>query len=128
MVAIAIASRRCALFAVLGSATSLGVAVAFGANPSAIGAGLYGFCAVLTAIAVGAVFNATSLRATLYAVLATMFAVVVQAALDTALAPLGIPTLTAPYVLAMWLFLLPKVDVVVEPHHAPVPNGVASDG
>ena len=126
LVAIGIGSWRCALFAVLGSAVSVAVAVAFGAKAAAIGAGLFGFSAVLTAIAVGAVFNAPSLRATLYAMLATVFTVIAQAALDTALTPVGIPTLTFPYVLAMWLFLLPKIDVVPEPHHQPVPNGVAS--
>lgn len=126
LIAIAIGSWRCALFGVLGSVVSLAVAVVFGAKAAAIGAGMFGFSAVLTAIAVGAVFNAPSLRVTLYAMLATVFTVIVQAALDTALTPVGIPTLTFPYVLAMWLFLLPKIDVAPEPHHQPLPNGVAS--
>jgi urea transporter len=33
---------------------------------------------------------------------------VAQAALNMALAPLGIPALTAPFVLCAWLFLLPR--------------------
>jgi len=124
VIAIAVSSIRGALFAVLGSVVSLIVAVTFGAKASAIGAGLFGFSAVLTAMAVGAVFNQTSIRVTLYAALATVFTVIVQAAMDTALAPLGIPTLTFPYVLTMWLFLLPKADLAPHPHHLPVSNGV----
>jgi urea transporter len=40
------------------------------------------------------------------------------------MSPLGIPTLTFPYVLTMWLFLLPKADLAPHPHHLPVINGV----
>jgi urea transporter len=37
-----------------------------------------------------------------------VFTVVVQGAMNVALAPLGVPTLTAPFVLVTWLFLLPR--------------------
>lgn len=124
VVAIAVSSPRSAAFAVLGSVVSLIVAIAFGAKAGAIGAGLYGFSAVLTAMAVGVVFNQPSVRVTLYAILAAIFTVIVQAALDTAMSPLGIPTLTFPYVMTMWLFLLPKANLVPHPHHQTVPNGV----
>jgi urea transporter len=39
-------------------------------------------------------------------------------------APFGVPTFTAPFVVATWLFLLPKRDLVPTPHHEPVPDGV----
>ena len=48
----------------------------------------------------------------LYTLLATVFTVVAQGALNAALAPLGIPTLTFPFVVAAWLFLLPHVAFV----------------
>lgn len=111
LIAIAISSFRSAFFTVIGAIVSLSVAVGFGANGDAIHDGLYGFSAVLTAIAVGAVLNRPSPRVTLYALLATVFTVVVQAALNNALSPLGIPSLTFPYVLAMWLFQFPKADL-----------------
>jgi urea transporter len=126
IVAIALSSLRCAAFALVGSTISLIVAAAFGASGSAINAGLYGFSAVLTAIAVGAVFNTPSIRVTIYAVLATMFTVIAQAALNASMSPLGIPTLTFPYVLTMWLFLLPKVNLTPMAHHQAVPNGVVN--
>ena len=52
-----------------------------------------------------------STAATLYAILATIFTVIVQAALNTAMCPLGIPALTFPYVLTTWLFSAPKADL-----------------
>jgi urea transporter len=111
LIAIAVSSVRSAAFAVLGAIVSLIVAVGFGANGVAISAGLYGFSAVLTAIAVGTVLNQPSPRLTLYATLATIFTVIVQAALNVATSPLGIPALTFPYVLTMWIFQLPKADL-----------------
>lgn len=63
-------------------------------------------------------FFRPSLRVTLFAVLGTVFTVIVQGAMDVALTPLGIPTFTAPFVFVTWLFLLPKTNL--EPHpHAP---------
>jgi urea transporter len=47
-----------------------------------------------------------------------------RARLTTAMSLIGIPTLTFPYVLTMWLFLLPKMDLAPHPHHLPVVNGV----
>jgi urea transporter len=126
VVAIAVSSLRSAAFALVGSMVGLLVAALFGASGVAINAGLYGFSAVLTAIAVGAVFNPPSFRVTIYAIVATVFTVIVQAALNTAMSPLGIPTLTFPYVLTMWFFLLPKADLAPPSHHQAIANGVLS--
>jgi urea transporter len=124
LIAIGINSVRGAAFAVIGSMVSLGTALVFGANATAIASGLFGFSAVLTAMAVGAVFERPSFRGTLYAILATIFTVVAQAALGAAVSPFGIPTLTFPYLLTMWLFLLPKLGMAPHPHHLPIMNGV----
>jgi urea transporter len=124
LVAIAVSSVRSAIFAVAGSVVSLATTVLLGASGSSVRAGLYGFSAVLTAIAVGAVFNTPSTRVTLYALFATLFTVIAQAALNAALSPVGIPTLTFPYVLTMWIFLLPKANLEPMAHHQPVADGV----
>ena len=63
---------------------------------------------VLTAVALGAVFYKPGARAAVYALVATVFTVIAQAALNVLLTPFGIPTLTAPFVLATWIFLLPR--------------------
>jgi hypothetical protein len=49
-----------------------------------------------------------SLRVAAYAALGTVFTFIAQAALNVALTPLAIPALTAPFVLASWIFLLPR--------------------
>jgi urea transporter len=114
-----------AIFALAGSAVSIIFAVLMGASASDIHAGLYSFSAVLTAIALGCVFHKPSWRVGLFALLGTIFTVVVQAALDTAVAPLGIPTFTASFVFVTWLFLLPRTDL--EPHpHAPIDKGIVT--
>lgn len=108
VIALVINSRQAAAFALVGSAVGLIVALVFGANAQSIGSGLYGFSPVLTAIALGSVFYSPSLKVALYAIGGMIATVVVQAALATALSPIGMPVLTAPFVLTTWLFLLPK--------------------
>jgi urea transporter len=101
-------SVAAAAFAVGGAIVAVVTAHVLGAESDLITGGLMGFSPVLTAVALGAVFYEPGLRVALYALLATVFTVVVQGALNVAVAPFGIPTLTAPFVLASWFFLLPK--------------------
>ena len=69
------------------------IALALGADSNDVKAGLFGFSPVLTAIAVGTVFHAPQLRVVVYAAAATIFTVIVQAALNVVFLPIGIPTL-----------------------------------
>jgi urea transporter len=80
----------------------------FGSESELITGGLLGFSPVLTAIALGTVFYQPSWRVVAYTVLATVFTVIVQSALNVALTPFAVPALTAPFVLVTWLFLLPR--------------------
>jgi urea transporter len=105
---LAVSSVAAAVFAVAGALLAVASAHLLGAESDLVSAGLLGFSPVLTAIAVGTVFYAPSLRVALYAALATLFTVVAQAAMNVAFAPLGLPALTAPFVLTTWLFLLPR--------------------
>ena len=128
VVALLVSSRWSALFAVAASAVALGSALVLGAGSAAVTSGLFGFSAVLTGIALGAVFYTPGVRVLVYALLGVVFTVVVQGALDTAVAPIGIPTFTAPFVLVTWLFLLPK-ERFVPVHHKPIKGGaVSGDG
>ncbi len=116
-------SAWAALFSLVGSAIALIIALAFGANFASIEQGLFGFSPVLTAVGLGCVFYKPSWRTALFMLLGTVFTVIVQGALDVAVAPLGIPTFTAPFVIATWLFLIPKASL--QPHpHAPIEDGV----
>ncbi|CAO4167941.1 urea transporter [Methylorubrum aminovorans] len=127
LVGILIASVPAGIAAAAGSLVSLVVALAMGADPSAVSQGLYGFSPVLTAMAVGVIFLTPSPRVAVYAGLATVTTVFVQGALDALVAPAGIPSFTAPYVLTMYLFIAPKRLLAPHPH-APVADHMVGEG
>jgi urea transporter len=104
------------VFAMVASGVAMLVAIVAGANATSIANGLFGFSAVLTGIALGCVFLQPSWRVAFYAILGIIFTVFVQAALDVYLAPVGIPTLTAPYVVVMYLFVLAMPGLKPKPH------------
>jgi urea transporter len=116
LVAILVNSRISAAFAGLGSAVALLTALAIGADGFLIYHGLYGFNAVLCAIALGGLFFVLTWKSAVYALLAAVFSVPVFAAIAVLLSPIGMPALTAPFVLTTWLFLWPKAGFrVLEP-------------
>ncbi|MGV7092330.1 urea transporter [Siccibacter turicensis] len=112
VIGLAVASRWAAIFAVGGSILALITAALLGANTTSIETGLYAFSAVLTAIALGSTFNKPSWRVLSYTFIGVIFTVLVQGAMNTLLVPVGIPTLTMPFVLASWLFLVPNKDIM----------------
>ncbi|WP_454915900.1 urea transporter [Xanthobacter sediminis] len=116
LVGIFIASVPAGIAAAAGSIVAMVVAIGMGANPAVVNQGLYGFSPVLTAIAVGVIFLKPSPQVALYALLATVTTVFVQGALDVIVAPAGIPSFTAPYVLTMYLFIAPKKLMAPHPH------------
>ena len=101
-------SIAAATFALAGAIVAVVTAHVLGAESNLITGGLMGFSPVLTAIAIGAVFYKPGVRVAIYALAATIFTVVVQGAMNVVMTPFGIPTLTGPFVLATWLFLLPR--------------------
>ncbi|WCN84379.1 urea transporter [Micromonospora sp. LH3U1] len=116
LVALLVNSRWSALFAVIGAVGATLLALWFGADATSLDKGLFGFNAVLTAIAVGAVLHRPGALVTLYTLFGIALTLFVQMALATVLTPLAIPVLTGPFNIATWLLLLPKR------HFAPVPN------
>ena len=105
---LAVSSLAAAAFALAGAIVAVLTAHLFGAESEMITGGLLGFSPVLTAVALGTVFYQPSWRVVVYAAVATVFTVIVQAALNVALMPFAIPALTAPFVLVTWIFLLPR--------------------
>ncbi len=103
-----IANRWAALWAGIGSALSLAMAVIMGSMASDITHGLYSFSAVLTAIALGSVFYKPSWRSAAWTVCGITLTLLVQAAVDVNLSAWGLPSLTAPFCIATWLCLLPR--------------------
>lgn len=105
-VGLLISSRAACAAALLGSLTGLTVAWGMGAAEPAIRSGAFGFNSVLTAIALGGVFFVLDAASAAYALLAAIMTAVVFAAVSAALEPLGMPALTSPFVLVVWLFVL----------------------
>jgi urea transporter len=106
VIGLLISSRRACATALLGSLTGLLVAWGMGAAEPAIRSGAFGFNCVLTAIAMGSVLFALDKISAVYALVATVATAVVFAAASAALEPLGMPALTLPFVLVVWLFVL----------------------
>jgi urea transporter len=105
-VGLLISSRVACVAAILGSFTGVLVAWGMGAAEPAIRAGAFGFNSVLTAIALGSGYFVLNVASAAYGTLAVATTAVVFAALSAALEPLGMPALTLPFVLVVWLFLL----------------------
>ncbi|MBE7444041.1 MAG: urea transporter [Planctomycetia bacterium] len=101
-----ISSRLAGVAAILGSFVGLLVAWGMGAAEPAIRAGAFGFNSVLTAIALGSGFFVLNAASVAYGTLAVVVTAIVFAAMSAALEPLGMPALTSPFVLVVWLFLL----------------------
>lgn len=118
-----IASVPAGIAAVAGSLIAMVVSIGMGADPATVQQGLYGFSPVLTAIAVGVIFLQLSMKVAIYAALATVMTVFVQGAMDVIVAPAGLPSFTAPYVLTMYLFISPKRLIAPYPH-VPVPHHI----
>jgi len=102
---IAITSLRGALMALLGAIVGVAIPICLGADKTLIEMGLYAFNPVLTMMAVGWVFLKPTTGSALLALLAGILTIICQAGLADFLAPIGLPTLTFPFVLTMWMFL-----------------------
>lgn len=120
LAALFVSSRWAALWAAIGSAVAVAVAILYQASGSDIANGLYGFSPVLTAIALGCTFYTPNWKTALWALTGIVATVFIQAGMNALMVPLGIPTFTAPFCLATWLFLLPlyKFDTKEQPDHS----------
>lgn len=120
LIGLFISNKWAGIWAAVSSAIALFIAIIFQASGSDITGGLYGFSAVLTGIALGMTFYTVNIRSAIWAILGVIVTVFIQAAMNVFLGPVGIPTLTGPFCIATWLFLLPlfKFDKVDLPNHS----------
>ena len=107
LVGLALCSRWAAFWAALSSAVALFVAIVFNAEHAGIINGLYGFSPVLTGIALGCTFYKPNVKSFFYSLAGVVFTVFVQVGMDAFFAPVGLATLTAPFCVATWIFMLP---------------------
>lgn len=104
--AVLFASRKLALYTAIGNIVAIITGYLLGGEHTLIMAGLYGYNAILTIIAVSAVFNHDHHRFSLFSGLfAAGLTVPLVAGMSTLLLPYGLPVLTMPFVLCTWLIL-----------------------
>ncbi len=107
IIGLALCSRWAAMWAMISSAVALFMSIFFGAAHPDITEGLFGYSPVLTGIAMGCTFYKPDVKSFFYALSAVIFTVFVQFGMDALLSPVGLATLTAPFCVATWLFMLP---------------------
>lgn len=119
-------SRIGAGMGLLGAVVAVGTAMVLGAQETSIRLGLFGFNAVLTAIAVGGFFYVLTLRGFLYALFGAIVTTWVWATISVALSPVGMPTFTSAFVIVTWLMIMAKDGlrglVAVPPAEATTPE------
>lgn len=115
LIGLAICNKWAAIYAAGSSALALIVALIFAADPADVTAGLFGFSPVLTGIALGTVFYQVNWKTAIWTAAGVIATVFVQAGMDTLMLPWGIPTLTGPFCIATWLFLLPQYNLSTAP-------------
>ncbi|TDB84878.1 urea transporter [Actinomadura sp. KC216] len=105
LVGLAVSSRTVALAACAGSAIGLLTGWWLGAQAADLGAGLYGYNSVLTAIALAGTFVVLSPAGVAYAVIGAMTAAAATPAITNTFNIIGGHALTWPFVLTTWIFL-----------------------
>ena len=117
-----VGASMCLLAAVL----AVGTGIVLGAPEYTVRLGLLGFNACLTAIALGGVFFVLNWRAFIYTVFGIMVTIWVWPAVNVLLSPIGMPTLTSPFVIVGLFMLLAKGDfaglVPIAPSDATTPE------
>lgn len=116
LIGLALCNKWSAIYAAGASALALFIAVLFGADPADITAGLFGFSPVLTGIALGTIFYKVTWKSALWTAAGVIATVFIQAGMDALMTPWGMPTLTGPFCVATWLFLLPHYQMDDRPN------------
>ncbi|WP_084265309.1 urea transporter [Actinomadura macra] len=105
LIGLAVSSRLVAAAALVSSVIGLLVGWWLGVPAADLGAGLYGYNAVLTGIALTGTFLALSRAGVLYAVIGAATAAALTAGISNLFTVVGGHTLTWPFVLVAWVFL-----------------------
>lgn len=108
LIGLFISNKWAGIWAFIASAIALTFAIIFKTSEASVSDGLYGFSATLTGIAIGMTFYKPNWKSAIWALIAIVTTVFIQAAMNAILVPYGIPSLTAPFCIATWLFLLPQ--------------------
>ncbi|MFJ1785814.1 urea transporter [Streptomyces anulatus] len=105
LLGLALAGPRVVLYAAAGSVTGIVAAWLLGAPTDLIANGIYGYNAVLVAIAVGAVFMANTVWTGAYALFGAAVTTCLTASLTSFFKPFGGHTFTWPFILTTWVLM-----------------------
>ena len=106
IVGIFIAGKKLGLYALIGNFIGMIVAFFLGGEHTLINAGLFGYNAILTSMAVGVVFREKTNRlAPFSAIIGVVLTVLFTASIATVLLPFGLPPLTMPFALSTSIFI-----------------------
>ncbi|ADV06701.1 Eukaryotic-type low-affinity urea transporter [Staphylococcus pseudintermedius HKU10-03] len=107
VIACFIASRRAGIYLLIANFLGLLLEFFFGADIGTLNEGLFGFNLMLSIIAIGVTFrSANHLKAVIAFVLTVVMTPMMYAATATFLEPIGIPSLTFPFIITTWTLLL----------------------
>lgn len=117
---LAVAGWRVAAFAAAGSVVGIAAAWALGAPTSLVDNGIYGYNAVLVAVAVGAVFLPRTVWCGAYALFGAAVTTGLTAALTSFFKPFGGHTFTWPFILTTWVLMaaVPQLPRFSSPERA----------
>ena len=104
LIALFIGNWKVGLSALVGSIIAYVLAPHVNYSNEEINDGLAGFSPVLTAIALGTTFK-TSINTYFSTFLGLLLTVLLHLGLNTMLEPIGLPSLTMPFILATWIML-----------------------
>lgn len=105
LVGLAFAGLRVVLYAAAGSVVGIVAAWLLGAPTALIANGIYGYNAVLVAIAIGAVFMANTVWTGAYALFGAAATTGLTASLTSFFKPFGGHTFTWPFILTTWVLM-----------------------
>ncbi|MFC3039778.1 urea transporter [Virgibacillus xinjiangensis] len=115
LLGIILAGKRASTSTVISIFVALITALLLGAEAEQIHLGMYGYNAVLAALAVCHTFNQIpSNFLFVYGLIGAALTVPITAAFSIMLAPYGLPALTIPFVITTWLMLLSSKSVIAE--------------
>lgn len=96
------------IFSIVGGGITLAAGISLGVDSGLINHGLFGYNAILTAMALGSIFLSTKKEAIIFTAIGLVLTLIYQNILASSFSGIGLPILTAPFVFAVWSVLLFK--------------------
>ena len=110
LIGIFIGSKKAGIVSIIANIIGFLIIILLGGDYSSINEGIFGYNVVLSAIALGVTFE-TAIHSYLAMILGIVLTAFIHLGLSTLLAPLGLPTLTWPFILLHGLCCLQELKI-----------------